>query len=165
MARLVKNAKATDFIRPEDPRPERGPVYAINTTKHRVVFAPKNDRPAFSFAAYPSTRSIAQIPVEMLDSIEFLRLWAAGDLAVSINPNVAKTYTSLELDKTEERTKREQAVKESIISRDQTGDYEVHDNEGLPKVVRKKKVEEAPTEDKAPAKTKSAPKPKVESAE
>lgn len=131
--------KATkkDFIRPEDERPTHGPVYAVNTTASKIIFQGKNNLPAVTLGATPEPDSIAQVEVKMLDTVEFMKLWAKGSIAVSTNPNVAKVYTELELDRQEQEETAKNSVIESIESRDDSSDYEVVDTQtGLPEVKK-----------------------------
>lgn len=133
-----KSANSKGFLRPEDKRPEHGPVYAINTTGSRIVFQGKNNLPAVTFGATPEPESIAQIEVKMLDTVEFMRLWAKGTLAVSTDSNVARVYTDLEAAKNEEESAKQNSIVESIQSRDSSSDYEVVASKtGLPAVKRK----------------------------
>lgn len=126
-----------DFIRPEDERPEKGPVYAINTSKSRIVFEKRDNIPGVNFGPAGTPDSVRQIDVKMLDVVEFMRLWATGLLAVSTSSKVAKTYTSFELDRSNSKREEENKIIESITTRDASNDYTVDTSDaGTPRVTK-----------------------------
>lgn len=126
-----------DFIRPEDERPEKGPVYAINTSRSRIVFEKRDNIPGVNFGPAGTPDSVRQIDVKMLDVVEFMRLWATGMLAVSTSSKVAKTYTSFELDRSLAKSEEENKIIESITTRDGSNDYTVDTSEaGTPRVTK-----------------------------
>lgn len=129
-----------DFIRPEDERPEKGPVYAINTSKSRIVFQKRDNIPGVNFGPAGTPDSVRQIDVKMLDVVEFMRLWSTGLLAVSTSSKVAHTYTSLELDRSNSKKEEENKIIESITTRDASNDYTVDTSEaGTPRVTKNTK--------------------------
>lgn len=135
----IEGANVADFIMPDEERPKQGPLYAVNTTKSRIVFSAKRDFPAFSFGPYPAQDSIHQIPIDMLDTVEFMRLWASGKLAVSKNSNVAIAHTTIEREKAIADKKREADVKASIEKKGASKAFEVKQSDsGLPVVVEAK---------------------------
>lgn len=126
-----------DFIRPEDERPEKGPIYAINTSKARVVFERRENIPGVNFGPSGTPDSVRQIDIRMLDIVEFLRLWSVGILAVSTSSKVAEKYTSLELDRKIAKSEEENKILSSISSRDESKDYTVEtDKHGTPEVKK-----------------------------
>lgn len=132
----IKGTTAVDFLRPEEARPANGPLYAVNLTKTRIVFSAKKDFPAFSFGPYPAQDSIHQIPVAMLDTVEFMRFWASGKLAVSKDPKVAKAHVTLEVERASEQKAQEAAVKDSLEDKAAAKTFDVKtSSEGLPEVV------------------------------
>lgn len=126
-----------DFIRPEDDRPEKGPVYAINTSRSRIVFERRDGIAGVNFGPAGTPDSVRQIDIKMLDVVEFMRLWATGMLAVSTSSKVAQTYTSLELDRAIAKSEEENRIIESITTRDASNDYTVDTSEaGTPRVSK-----------------------------
>lgn len=140
MARAnIQGTKATDFIRPEDPRPKTGPVYAVNVTNTKIIFSKNQNLPSFSFNPYPASNSIHQVPIELLDTIEFMKLWSTGKIVVSKNPNVAIAHSNIEAEKAEEEEKKQQAIIDSIVEKGASKTFEVETSkEGLPKTKVKK---------------------------
>ena len=130
----IKGTKASDFIRPEDSRPETGPLYAVNVTESRIIFRSKQNLPGFNFSPYPAANSIHQIPVELLDTTEFMRLWAAGKIVVSKNKNVAIAHSNITVEKTQEDEDKAKQVRDSIVEKGASRTFEVETSEeGLPK--------------------------------
>lgn len=145
----IKGAKTTDFIQPEEDRPAHGPLYAVNATSSRIVFSAKRDMPAFSFGPYPASDSIHQIPIEMLDTVEFMRLWAAGKILVSKSPNVAIAHGVLEKERAAVQAKKVAEVRDSIEEKGASKTFEVKTGgQGLPEVVEASKEKDKKTSSK-----------------